>query len=93
MCDLNAACGEYGHAQSFDLRVWKSSQDIIRQTAIALAALRGRRQRKSWVANIEEWTDLGMPDLLAAAQQRQKWRTQSAAVALQSPQRPFRSRD
>ena len=51
------------------------------------------RQRKSWVENIKEWTDLTMPDLLIAASQRQRWRTLSAAAAHQSPQRPHRSRD
>jgi hypothetical protein len=57
--------GWFGHITRHD-----SLPKTILQGTLEGGRRRGR-QRKSWVANIMEWTDRGMPDLLAAAHQRQ----------------------
>ena len=41
----------------------KTSKTILQGTLEG--GRRRGRQRRSWVANIMEWTELGMPDLLA----------------------------
>ena len=51
------------------------------------------RQRKCWLDNIKEWTGMKLHELLAAAQNRQIWRSLSFDVSMRSPQRPQRSRD
>jgi len=55
---------------------------------------RGRgRPTKNWTSNIKEWTGLTMPDLLAAAPHRQRWKSLATTASLQSPLRPCRLRD
>ena len=40
---------------------------------------------RTWGANVREWTDLKLPELLAAALERGRRRTLAAAASLQSP--------
>ena len=58
---------------------------IILQGTVEGGRRRGR-QRKSWLDNIKEWTGMKLHELLAAAQNRQMWRSLSVDVSMRSPQ-------
>lgn len=79
--------GWFGHVTRHD-----TLSKRILQGTVEGGRRRGR-QKKSWVENIKEWTDLAMPDLLNAASQRQRWKTLSAVASHQFPQRHPKSRD
>ena len=45
------------------------------------------RQRKSWLDNVTEWTELPLQDTLTQAAERPRWRRTSVSSALKSPRR------
>ncbi|XP_038052343.1 uncharacterized protein LOC119725050 [Patiria miniata] len=51
------------------------------------------RQRKSWVDNVKEWTNMNMSELLVQAADRTAWRRTLASSAPGSPQRRQQSRE
>ena len=77
----------FGHHLRHD-----SLSKTILQGTVEGGRRRGR-QTKSWVANIKDWTDMTMPDLLTTAADRPAWRRTSTSSALRSPRRLHKSRD
>ena len=62
----------FGHAIRHDSLYKTILQGILE------GSLRRGRPRKSWGANVKEWTELGMQDLLDAASQRQTWKLETS---------------
>ena len=73
-----------------------SRHDTLSKTILQGTVEGGRRrgrQRKSWLDNIKDWTNLGVPELLARLADRSAWRETAASSALRSPRRLAKSRD
>ena len=69
-----------------------SLSKTILQGTIEGGRRRGR-QRKSWMEDVKNWTNLDMPQLLTQAMDRSRWRRLSVSSSLMSPLRPSRLRD
>ena len=72
----------FGHTTRHD-----SLSKTILQGTLEGKRKRGR-QRKCWMDNIKDWTQMNMAQLLKKANDRPGWRELSSAVSLMTPQRP-----
>ena len=60
---------------------------IVMQGTVPGQRKRGR-QKKLWMDNVKEWTELGYPELLRRAGDRQRWRKTVVSASRKSPRRP-----
>ena len=76
-----------------NLHDWGMSQATTASPKPSIKAHRRGQQRKCWKNNIQEWTQLPMPELLTKASYRKDWKRISAGSSFISPRRPSGSKD
>ena len=72
----------FGHHTRHD-----SLSKTILQGTVEGQRRRGR-QKKMWIDNVKDWTEMSLPRLLEKANDRQAWRKTVSSASSKSPRRP-----